>query len=58
MNICVGDVVKDANGAMGIVLRTREKKFMVGYVSVVMMSDGSIKKIVEQNLEVVIASRR
>ena len=57
MCLSVGDVVKDKNGHFGIVLRTREKKYMVGYVAVVMMSDGSIKKVVEQNLEVVNESR-
>ena len=57
MSLSVGDVVKDKNGNFGIVLRTREKKYMVGYVAVVMMSDGSVKKVVEQNLEVVNESR-
>ena len=57
MCLSVGDVVKDKTGNFGIVLRTRIKKYMVGYVAVVMMSDGSVKKVVEQNLEVVNESR-
>ena len=53
MSLSVGDVVKDRKGNFGIVLKTREKKYMVGYVAVVMMSDGSVRKVIEQNLEVV-----
>lgn len=52
-----GDVVRlKDTGAIGIIVIEKRKMFMVGWVLDVLV-DGVIKKVVEENLEVISESR-
>ena len=53
MLVKVGDVVKVKNSnTLGIIVTEKRKMFMVGWVLDVLV-DGVIKRVVEENLEVV-----
>ena len=53
MLVKVGDVVKVKNSnTLGIIVTEKRKMFMVGWVLDVLV-DGVIKRVIEENLEVV-----